>query len=112
MIKRWVSLVGLGLVLVGFPLVIGACADLTGDPATPTYAPNGSLHSPYPVTVSKGTCAAWKIAFANIGGNPPYCAQRMPTQQVGTYVQLSYGSISQEVQIVSIDSGHQIVRVL
>jgi hypothetical protein len=90
--------------------VVGACADLGSDSTSPTYTPNGSFQYPYPVTVSKGRCTAWSIVFDNSGGDP-LCAQALPTQHVGMYVQLSYNGTPQTVCLVSIDARRQVVRV-
>jgi hypothetical protein len=98
------------LVLLGVPFVLGACAGLENNVISPSYTPNGSSQYPYPVTVSKGKCMAWSIVFDNgVGG--PLCAQALPIQHVGMYMQLSYNGISQTVRLVSLDARRQVARV-
>ncbi len=109
--RKWIVMGCLGLLLVGGPLLLSACTDVGDGSDSPTYTPNGSLQYPYPLTVSKGACTAWKIVFANSGGDP-LCASTLPTQQVGKYVQLSYGSVTQKVCIVSLDARRQVADVL
>ncbi len=109
MVGKWLLVCGLCLALFGMSTLLGACSLLAGGGSS-TSMPNGSVESPYPLTVSKGTCTAWKIVFDNSGGDP-LCAQTLPTQQVGIYVQLSYENIPQTVCIVSIDARRQVVDV-
>ncbi len=114
-VKRWASLICLCLVLLGVPVTMSAC-DLTGssDVNSPTYSPtfvsNGSLQYPYPVTVSKGKCTAWRIVLDASGSNP-LCAQMLPTRQVGAYVSLTYNDMLWTARLVSIDARRRIVEV-
>jgi hypothetical protein len=93
---------------------LSGCADLSKSlvpPTGPTFRANGSLQYPYPVTVSKGPCKVWSIVYGNDEGNP-LCAQTLPTQQIGSYVQLSYeGTPAETVCLVSIDARKQVARV-
>ncbi len=108
MLKKWLVLVCLCLILMGVPVVLGACSNLLDSGNAPTYAPNGSVQYPYPLVVSKGKCTVWSVSF---GEGDPFCASSLPTQHVGLYVQLSYNGMQQSVCITSIDTRHKVVDV-
>ncbi len=102
-----VMILALGLLVAS----VSGCADLGSlVPASPTYPPNGSSQYPYPVTVSKGPCTAWKIVYDGDEGNP-FCAHTLPTQQVGGCIQLSYMGEPDTVCIVSIDVQRHVAYV-
>ena len=94
---------------------MGACdptgsSDVNSPTYSPTFAPNGSLQYPYPVTISKGKCTAWSILLDDTGGDP-LCAQTLPTHQIGAYVLLTYDDMLWTARLVSLDVRRRIAEV-
>ena len=105
LVGKWLSIVSLCFVLFALLVALSACSLFDSNP---TYAANGSPQSPYSLTVSQGTCTAWRVVLAP-GFGSPFCASSLPAQQVGMYIQVSCNGVSQLTFITSIDMKNHVV---